>query len=83
MAKKAKQKSRNAVTSSAPKSYKIKLTAEVMIDNKVQPHTFKILCVDLPCTLADLAYECANACFSSVEELSFKAGIEFLPPKQL
>lgn len=43
----------------------------------------KTVKIKLPCTLADLASEVANASFCACEELAFKAGIEFLDAKPL
>ena len=45
----------------------------------MQPKTQHIE-IQLPCTLADLAYQLSEWSFAAVEELAFAAGIEFIPP---
>lgn len=47
------------------------------------PSNWKRIEVKLPCTLAELVYEISVASFSLCEELAFKAGIQFLPAKEI
>lgn len=43
----------------------------------------KMIDIPFPCTLAELVYQLASVGFSVCEELAAKAGVKFLPAKEL
>lgn len=73
-----------ARTPSAP-SYTFICRGTIMKQNGKDVVDFeaKFFDIKLPCNLADLASEAAEAAFSLCESLAFKAGIQFLPTKEI
>lgn len=69
---------------SAP-SYTFICRGTIMKQNgkDVVDYEAKFFDIKLPCNLAELAIEAANAAFSICESLAFKAGIQFLPAKEI
>lgn len=61
-------------------AYLIKGNPQMPDDSQRKEDFIKI---KLPCSLAELTSEIANATFSACEELAFKAGIKFIEEKPL
>lgn len=82
----SKSKKRGSVShvakKSAPSNFNV--TVSIAIGNGTLEYIKESQLVErLPCTLADLAADVAETAFTLCEELAFKAGIKFLPAKEI
>lgn len=88
MAKRSKRKVVGSRVSVArkPSAPSYIITMAIRLEKHPQDQAWTKLCtlsVKLPCPLSELAFDVSEIAFSVCEELAFKAGIEFLPAKEI